>query len=87
VPEHRALRSIDLSTVPPLLGFNEVRLRDGATAAIEIENMGTWHPLLAEHRFGAGRVSCWMTGASPHWGINLMKWNQYGRFWSQVFAS
>ena len=34
-----------------------------------------------------GRVSCWMTGASPHWGINFMKWREYDRFWMQLFTS
>jgi uncharacterized membrane protein len=86
LPNHPILRGIDLSTIPPLLGFNEVKLRETATSIIDIENLGTWHPLLAEHRFGKGRVSCWTTGASPHWGINFMKWKQYGQFWSQVFA-
>jgi len=87
LPNHPILRGIDLATVPPLLGFNEVKLREGATSLIDIENLGTYHPLLAEHRFGKGRVTCWMTGASPHWGINFMKWKQYGQFWSQVFSA
>ena len=43
------------------------------------------HPLLAERKLGNGRVTCWMSGASPHWGINFMKWSQYGQFWSQLF--
>jgi len=86
-PDHPAVRDIDWSTVPPILGFNEARLRDDAQAIVEVENQGAWHPLLAEHRHGAGRVTCWMTGASPHWGINFMKWKQYGAFWSQLFLS
>ena len=86
-PDHAVMRGIDLRTVPPILGFNEVKLRDDATAIVEIENQGTWHPLLAERQHDAGRVTCWMTGASPHWGINFMKWNQYGPFWAQLFAA
>lgn len=82
---HPAMRGIDLATVPPLLGFNETRVRAGARAVIEIENQGDWHPLLAEHEVGKGRVSCWMTGASPHWGINFMKWTQYEQFWGNLF--
>ena len=85
-PEHPAVKGIKIDTVPPLLGFNEVKLRGGAASIIEIENQGVWHPLLAEHAFGRGRVSSWMTGASPHWGINFMRWDQYAQFWRQVFA-
>jgi uncharacterized membrane protein len=85
LPDHHTVRGIDWSTVPPLLGFNECRVREGGDCIVEIENLGQWHPLLAERGLGAGRVTCWMTGASPHWGINFMKWRYYRQFWSQVF--
>ncbi|MGH9901128.1 MAG: glutamine amidotransferase, partial [Pyrinomonadaceae bacterium] len=85
LPEHPTVRGLDWSTVPPLLGFNECRVREGGDCVVEIENQGRRHPLLAERRLGAGRVTCWMTGASPHWGINFMKWPDYRRFWSQLF--
>jgi uncharacterized membrane protein len=84
-PQHPAVKGLDLSTMPPLLGFNECRLRDGSKSIVEIENQGQWYPLLAERELGAGLVTCWMTGASPHWGINFMKWALYQRFWMQVF--
>jgi uncharacterized membrane protein len=86
MPEHPAVAGLDWTSVPPLLGFNETRLRPGSQAAVEIYSSGVWHPILALRRFGDGRVSCWMTGASPHWGINFMKWHQYPRFWRQLFG-
>ena len=86
MPEHPISKGIDWSTAPPLLGFNECKIRDGSECIVEIENSGRWHPLLAARPFGDGRVTCWTTGASPHWGINFMKWRQYGQFWKQVFA-
>ncbi len=86
-PRHPIVQGIDWSTLPPLLGFNEVRPRQGSALLLEIGDQGMWHPLLSVRETGAGRVTCWMTGASPHWGINLMKWNEYRRFWKQVFAS
>lgn len=82
---HKAVEGIDWKTVPPILGFNETKLKTTAEAIVEIENMGDWYPLLAEHEFGGGRVTCWMTGASPHWGLNFMKWEQYQKFWTQLF--
>lgn len=83
---HPAINNIDWNTVPPILGFNETKLSEGATAIVEIENLGKWHPLLAERSYGKGRVTCWTTGASPHWGINFMQWDQYTRFWHQLFS-
>jgi hypothetical protein len=58
-----------------------------ATAIVEIRDQGEWHPLLASRSFGKGRVTAWTTGASPHRGINFMKWKQYTQLWKQVFAS
>jgi len=84
-PEHPMVAGLDWTAVPPLLGFNECRLRAGADCLVEIDDRDARHPLLAGRSFGAGRVTCWMTGASPHWGINFMTWNQYGQFWRQVF--
>lgn len=85
LPEHPAVKSLDWSTMPPLLGFNEVRIRSGSDSIVEIEHAGNSYPLFAGRRYGKGLVTCWMSGASPHWGINFMKWSSYGRFWSQVF--
>ena len=85
-PEHLVNRGLDWQSAPPLLGFNETRLRDGAEALVEIENQREWHPLLAGWRRGKGRVTCSMSGASPHWGINFMRWELYGRFWGQLFG-
>ena len=87
LPEHPIVAGLDWTTAPPLLGFNETSLRDGGEAVVEIENQGKWYPLLASHRMGSGRVTCWTTGASPHWGINFMKWDAYEQFWKQVFSS
>ncbi len=86
LPEHPFVKNLDWSTAPPLLGFNESRVREGSDCIVEIENQGHWHPLLAARALGAGRVSCWTTGASPHWGINFMKWRSYKQFWQQVFS-
>jgi uncharacterized membrane protein len=85
-PDHPMSSGLDWSAVPPLLGFNECRVRDGSECIVEIGSDGRWHPLLAARAFDKGRVTCWTTGASPHWGINFMKWEQYGQFWKQIFA-
>jgi uncharacterized membrane protein len=87
LPDHPMVRGIEWSTMPPLLGFNETSFREGSENLVEINNQGTWYPLLAARTCGRGRITCWTTGASPHWGINFMKWSLYPRFWKQVFAA
>ena len=85
MPGHAMAEGLHWESSPPLLGFNEVRLREGSDCVVEIENRGEWYPLLATCTLGSGRVSCWTSGASPHWGINFMKWSSYREFWYQVF--
>ena len=85
-PHHALLRGLEIGTIPPLLGFNQVAARAGAEVLLEIENQGVWHPLLAQHPHGRGRASAWMTGASPHWGINFMNWTDYPQFWANLFT-
>ena len=87
LPGHAYVKGIDWTSAPPLLGFNECVTREGSDCIVEIENLGEWHPLLAARNFGSGLVTCWTTGASPHWGINLMKWRSYAQFWTQLFSS
>ena len=83
---HAVIEGIALDEVPPILGFNETQLRQGAEAILEISAMGKWHPLLAAHRYGEGKVSAFTTSASPHWGINLVKWDKYDQLWYQLFT-
>ena len=86
MPDHPSVKGIDWTSAPALLGFNECTVREGCESIVEIGKHGKWHPLLAARNFGSGRVTCWTTGASPHWGINFMKWRSYGQFWKQVFS-
>ncbi len=76
---HPAVRGIDWSTIPPVLGFNETRPGRGAKVIAEIRHGNAWYPLLAERKVGKGRSTAWTTSASPHWGLNFMKWEHYDR--------
>jgi len=84
--DHPVLEGIDFGAVPPLLGFNETELRPGAEVILEIRSQDEWHPLLAAQRFGRGKASAFTSSASPHWGINLVKWDKYDQLWSQLFT-
>lgn len=86
IPDHPALEGIDFETLPPLLGFNQTKPRLECKTVMEIGFLGRWYPLLAERRFVKGKVSVWTTGASPHWGVNFVKWPHYRQFWQQVFG-
>ncbi|MFZ9981241.1 MAG: glutamine amidotransferase [Cyclobacteriaceae bacterium] len=85
-PDHPVLNGITLDEIPPILGFNETKLRPGCTSLIDIQYMNKWYPLLAAREYGKGRVSAFTTSASPHWGINLVKWKKYDQLWQQLFT-
>ncbi len=81
------LEGIDLAQIPPILGFSQTTLRNGAETILEIESRHTWFPLLAAHQFGKGKASACTTSASPHWGVNLVKWDEYTTPWKQLFTT
>jgi len=83
--DHPILEGIDLEEFPPLLGFNQTTARSDSDTILEIQYWNEWFPLLAQRALGSGRITAWTTGASPHWGINLIKWKQYNQFWRQLF--
>lgn len=82
--DHPFLSGIEFGSIPPLLGFNETRLRKDCQTIAEIQFADRWYPLLATRNFGRGRVSAWTTGASPHWGLNFVNWKHYDRFWANI---
>ena len=85
--EHSIIRGIDFSKLPPLLGFNKTRPYDDCEIIVEIQFADCWYHLLAARSLGQGRATAWTSGASPHWGINLVKWPHYDQFWSNVFTA
>jgi len=79
--EHPIMKNIDWSTVPPLLGYNKVLLKEGARL---LATVGEGDVLIAVQEFGKGRSFVFTSDPAPHWGINFMKWKYYGVFWRQA---
>lgn len=79
IERHPILDSIDVGTVPPILGYNVVRPRAGCPVLAEWQPTGD--PMLAVGEFGSGRVLAYTSDPAPHWGCNFVDWDQYTRFW------
>ena len=81
-PDHPILAGIDLSTMPPILGFNQVRPRAGC------EVIATWagkgFPAITVGQFGAGRSMAYTSDPAPHWGCNFVFWDDYAKLWTNV---
>jgi uncharacterized membrane protein len=78
-PAHPALAGVDLGGTPPILGYNITRPRSGC------EVLATWgdspDPAIAVGQFGRGRVAAYTSDPAPHWGCNLVYWDQYQGLW------
>jgi uncharacterized membrane protein len=76
---HPVLEGLNLSTMPPVLGFNRVLPREGC------EVIATWRgegdPAIAVGQFGKGRVLAYTSDPAPHWGCNFVFWKQYAQLW------
>lgn len=82
VSEHPIFEDLDLSSLPPILGYNIVKPRNGCeTLAVW---KGTDNPMLATGTFGQGRVVAYTSDPAPHWGCNFIYWKQYQKFWLNI---
>lgn len=79
LPAHPILNNIDLSTMPPILGFNRVKPRPGCEVLADWKREDS--PAIAVGQFGRGRTLAYTSDPAPHWGCNFVFWEQYGTFW------
>ncbi len=74
---------------PPLLGVNEVGLREGDDVRLVArlpEDQGG-HPLLVVGEHGAGRTAAWTSDIGPHWlSPEFCDWSGYARLWRNVLG-
>ena len=78
-PPPPPLGGLDLSTAPPILGYNLTRPREGCPVVATWS--GTDHPALAVGQFGSGRVAAYTSDPAPHWACNLVYWDGYHPLW------
>jgi uncharacterized membrane protein len=84
VTDHPTLNGIDLATLPPVLGYNIVKVRSGCTQIASWTPTGD--PMLIAGEFGSGRVLAYTSDPAPHWGCNFVYWEQYQAFWSNALS-
>jgi uncharacterized membrane protein len=82
--DHPIVADLPLSSLPPLLGYNEFVPRPGLHLLLRVAETG--HPLLGVSQHGAGRMVTYGSDPVPHWGINLMLWEGYAALWQNMVA-
>ena len=72
---------------PPILGVNEVMVRDGATVVARLPEDQGGHPLLVLGQHGQGRSAAWTSDVGPHWlSPEFCDWPGYGTLWKNLFG-
>lgn len=85
-PGHAVMAGIE-GAWPPILGVNEVELRDGAEVIARIPEDQGGHPLLVLGTHGAGRTAAWTSDIGPHWlSPEFCEWEGYARLWKNVLG-
>lgn len=72
-------RGINLNDIPPILGYNQTKEREGFDTILRIKE--TSDPLLVFGKIGKGKVLAYMSDPAPHWGCNFVYWEHYNSFW------
>ena len=71
---------------PPLLGINEVTIKDGANQILQIPTKLGSHPLLVEWQYSKGKTIVWTSDIGPHWvSKEFLDWEGYSKLWNQIF--
>ncbi len=81
-PDHAIMKGIDLSTLPPVLGYNKVKPRKGCEVLANWS--GSNDPLIACGQFDKGKVIAYTSDPAPHWGCNFVFWKEYNQFWLNI---
>lgn len=66
---------------PTLYGYDGTQIKDTAR---EILRSPDGDPILAQWQYGLGRSVAWTSDAKGKWGIDLVRWDQFGRFAAQL---
>jgi len=79
-PDHVIMQGIPWSECPMFLGYNRVKLKEGATLLARVGE----DPFLAVWDYGKGRAMAFASDCAPHWATGFVSWQYYPRFWKQV---
>jgi Ca-activated chloride channel homolog len=77
----QALRGLDLTHAPALLGYVETQARPESQVVLASK---TGEPILAEWRYGGGDVATFTSDIQSRWAAPWLKWPSFGKFWAQL---
>ncbi|HHS9133565.1 TPA: glutamine amidotransferase [Escherichia coli] len=80
-PEHPVIKGF--SEYPFFLGYNRAIAKENAEVVLTINN----DPLLVFGNYHNGKIACFMSDCSPHWGTQqFMSWPFYTALWVNILT-
>jgi hypothetical protein len=75
---------IDFKTAPPLLGYVSTKPKETAEVLLDYTHDDRQDPILARWQYGLGKTAVFTSDLKDRWAVNWLRWNGYGKFWSQL---
>ncbi len=72
-----------ISSLPKLKGYVVTSVKDGAELILKSFNDD---PIFATWQYGLGRTLAFTSDSQPKWALEWLKWDNYGKFWSQAIS-
>lgn len=78
------LSGVDLSSMPPLLGYVATSAKPAATIEMESHKKD---PILATWQYGLGKAAAFTSDCKARWAARWLTWPDYNKLWAQVLRS
>ncbi len=69
---------------PPLKGHTITKAKENVELPLVTNIMGKTDPILANWRYGLGKVVIYASDANARWSSKWINWAMFNKFWSQV---
>jgi len=82
--ESQILKGIYGKQFPPLKGYTITEAKENVEVPLVTNIMGKTDPILADWRYGLGKVVVYASDANARWSSKWINWLMFNKFWSQV---
>jgi len=82
--QSQILKGIYNKQFPPLRGHTITEAKKNVEVPLVTNIMGKTDPILANWRYGLGKVVVYASDANARWSSKWINWSMFNKFWSQV---
>lgn len=83
-PNSEILKGIFQEQIPPLKGYSLTKPKPTAEVPLVSDIRGMEDPILANWRYGLGKVVAYTSDAEARWSSQWVNWAMYNKFWAQT---